>query len=387
MPQPKTIRERIVALDLLRGLTVAAMIVVDSPGSWSISYAPLQHSAWNGWTPTDMIFPTFLFCVGMAWAFSFPRVAAGSTSIWLKVAKRTALLILIGLLLNALPWFDLAHLRLPGILQRIALCFFLTVAITLATAREKEGKLYLNTAAIAVSVLVLLVGYWAMLRFIPVPGFGAGNLDSLRSLPAWVDRSLFTTNHMWNQGTTPGFGVTYDPEGVVSTLGALASTLVGVLAAIAFGVFPEKRRILYFFLAGATLVAAGYLLNPLLPFNKRLWTSSFVLLSGGVSLLALSCLLLVPVQPRAAAVVSPLRVLGANAILAFILSQLLEVFSVLRIVPEPGGAVSPQHWGYATVSWLIPDPYLASLGCALGILVIITVAIWPLHRRGIFLRV
>jgi predicted acyltransferase len=286
-----------------------------------------------------------------------------------------------------LPWFDLAHLRLPGILQRIALCFFLTVAITLATAREKEGKLYLNAAAVAVSALVLLVGYWAILRFIPVPGFGPGNLDSLRSLPAWVDRSLFTTNHMWNQGTTPGFGVTYDPEGVVSTLGALASTLIGVLAAIAFRVFPEKRRTLYFFLAGAALVAAGYLLNPLLPFNKRLWTSSFVLLSGGVSLLALSCLLLLPIQSRAAAVVSPLRVLGANAILAFILCQLLEVFSALRIVPEAGGAVSPQQWGYTTALRLIPDPYLASLGCALGILVVIIVAIWPLHRRGIFLRV
>jgi predicted acyltransferase len=182
--------------------------------------------------------------------------------------------------------------------------------------------------------------------------------------------------------------VTYDPEGVVSTLGALASTLIGVLAAIAFAVLPERRRTLYFFLAGAALVAVGYLLNPLLPFNKRLWTSSFVMLSGGVSLLALSCLLLLlPVHSRAAAVVSPLRVLGANAILAFILSQLLEVFSVLPIVRAAGGTVSPQHWGYATALRLIPDPYLASLACAVGILVIVTLAIWPLHRRGIFLRV
>jgi predicted acyltransferase len=245
----------------------------------------------------------------------------------------------------------------------------------------------LNTAAIAVTALVLLAGYWAILRFVPVPGFGAGHLDSLRALPAWVDRSLFTTNHMWDQGTTPGIGVTYDPEGVVSTLGALASTLIGVLAAITFRAFPEKQRILHFFLAGTALVIAGYLLNPLLPFNKRLWTSSFVLLSGGVSLLALSCLLLLPLQSRASALVSPLRVLGANAILAFILCQLLEVFSALRIVRAAGGPISPQRWGYATASQLIPDPYLASLACALGILVIITIAIWPLHRRGIFLRV
>jgi len=278
------------------------------------------------------------------------------------------------------------HLRLPGILQRIAVCFFLTVAITLTTARREEGKLVLNTAAIAVTAVILLVGYWAMLRFVPVPGFGPGNLDSLRSLPAWVDRSLFTTDHIWNQGTTPGFGVTYDPEGAVSTLGALASTLIGVLAAIAFRAFPEKRRLLYFLLAGAALVAAGYLLNPLLPFNKRLWTSSFVLLSGGVSLIALSCLLLVPAEGRSTIVVQPLRVLGANAILAFVLCQLLEVFSALPIIPA-SGTVTPQHWGYATALRLIADPYLASLACAIGILIIVTVAIWPLHRRGIFLRV
>jgi len=387
MQQSKTARERVVALDLLRGLTVAGMLVVDSPGNWSVSYAPLQHAAWNGWTPTDMIFPTFLFCVGMAWAFSFPRRAADSASIWIKAAKRTALLIFIGLVLNALPWFDLVHLRLPGILQRIAACFFLTVAVTLATARKKEGKLYLNTGAIAAAALLLLAGYWTMLRFIPVPGFGAAHLDSLRSLPAWVDRNLFTTNHMWDQGTTPGFGVTYDPEGVVSTLGALASTLIGVLAAIAFRPFPEKRRVFYFALAGAALVALGYLLNPLLPFNKRLWTSTFVLLSSGVSLLALSILLLLPAAGRGAVVLQPLRVLGANAILAFILCQLLEVFSALKIVPGANGADSPQHWGYATALGAIGDPYLASLACALAILVIIVAAIWPLHRRGIFLRV
>jgi predicted acyltransferase len=387
MQEAKTIRERVAALDLLRGLTVAGMLVVDSPGSWSVSYAPLEHAAWNGWTPTDMIFPAFLFCVGMAWAFSFPRRAADSGSIWIKASKRTALLILIGLILNALPRFDLVHLRLPGILQRIAICFFLTVAITLATARNKEGKLYLSTGAIVAATVLLLVGYWAMLRFIPVPGFGAGNLDSLRSLPAWVDRNLFTTNHMWDQGTTPGFGVTYDPEGLVSTLGALASTLIGVLAAIAFRGFPERRRVFYFALAGAALVAAGSLLNPVLPFNKRLWTSSFVLLSSGVSLLALSILLLLPAAGRGGVLLRPLHVLGANAILAFILCQLLEIFSALKIVPTANGTVSPQHWGYATALAAIGDPYLASLACALGIMVIIVAAIWPLHRRGIFLRV
>lgn len=366
---------------------MAAMIVVDSPGSWTISYAPLQHAAWNGWTPTDMIFPTFLFCVGMAWAFSFPRSAANSGATWRKAIKRTLLLIAIGLVLNALPSFDFAHLRFPGILQRIAVCFFLTMAFTLVTSRRKDGLLHLNGAAVVIATLLLLIGYWAILRLVPVPGFGAGHLDSLRSFPGWVDRSVFTTNHMWDQGTTPGFGITYDPEGIVSTLGALASTLIGVLAAVAFRAVPEKRRILYFAIAGILLVALGYLFNPLLPFNKRIWTSSYVLLSAGVSVLALTALLLVPAEGWAARLVRPLHVLGANAILAFVLSQLLEVFSELAIIPTSQGWKGAQEAGYAMMQRLIPDPYLASLACALGILVIITLALWPLHRRGIFLRV
>lgn len=378
---------RVAPLDLLRGLAVAGMIIVDSPGSWQISYAPLQHAAWNGWTPTDMVFPTFLFCVGMAWALSFPRNAVGLHAIWYAAARRTLLLILIGLFLNALPYFDLVHLRFPGILQRIAICYFLTVALTLLTGRWEASKIQLNVIAVAIATIVLLLCYWALLRLVPVPGFGAGHLDSLRSLPAWVDRSVFTINHMWDQGTTPGAGVTYDPEGIVSTLGAVVNCLIGVLAAVAFRALPERRRLLYFAFAGAVLIALGYLLNPVLPFNKRLWTSSFVLLSGGVSLLALAVLALLPARGIGAALAHPLRLLGANAILAFVLCQLLEVISELKFVPSSSGPITPQKWGYGVAVDLIPDPYMASLACAIGILVLIILAIAPLHRRGIFLRV
>lgn len=378
---------RIDALDLLRGLAVAGMIVVDSPGDWSIFYAPLQHAAWNGWTPTDMIFPTFLFCVGMAWAFSFPRRAADLPAIGIVVARRTVLLIAIGLFLNGLPWFDLAHLRFPGILQRIAVCYCVVAVFTLATARRRESRLHLNPTAIAIATAVLLVGYWALLRFVPVPGFGAGHLDSLRALPAWIDREVFTTDHMWIYGTTDGVGVTYDPEGLLSTLGAIASCLIGVLAAVAFRALPERRRVVAFALAGAAMFVAGYLLDPVLPINKRLWTSSFVLLSAGVSSVALAGLLLLPVRGAVRMITSPLRVLGANAILAFVLSQLLGVASALAFVPWGGGMITPEKWGYTIATGIIPDPYLASLACALGILVVILLAITPLHRRGLYLRV
>ena len=378
---------RVEALDLLRGLAVAGMIIVVSPGDWAKSYAPLQHAAWNGWTPADLVFPTFLFCVGMAWALSFPRRQEQGSALWPRILRRTALLILIGLFLNALPYFDLAHLRIPGILQRIALCYLTTAAITLLTARRRRGLLHLNPIAIVIATAVLVLGYWAMLRFVPVPGFGAGHLDSFGSLPAWIDRNVFTTDHMWKYGTTAGVGVTYDPEGLLSTLGAVVNCLLGVLAAVAFHALPRRRSILYFVAAGAALIILAYLLDPILPINKRIWTSSFALATSGAALLMLSGLLLLPVRGAVTAATWPLRVLGANAILAFILSQVLGVIGALRFVPSTYGMISPQAWGYGVATGLIADPDLASLACALGILAVILLAIAPLHRRGVYLRV
>jgi predicted acyltransferase len=323
----------------------------------------------------------------MAWAFSFPRKAADLPHLWPRILKRTALLFLIGLFLNALPDFDLAHLRIPGILQRIALCYLLTAALTLVTARRRDGLMQLNVAFIGLATGGLLLGYWAMLRFVSVPGFGAGHLDSFGSLPAWIDRAFFTTDHLWKYGTTEGVGVTYDPEGILSTLGAVVNCLLGVLAAAAFRALPRQRTILSFALAGAALVALAYLLNPVLPINKRIWTSSFALASSGVAILLLAGLLLLRSSTVVERLTWPLRVLGANAILAFVLSQLLGVIGGLPFIPSSHGRLSPQGWGYGVATRLIPDPYLASLACALGILALILLVIAPLHKRGVYLRV
>jgi predicted acyltransferase len=387
MGKSKQSLERVQALDLLRGLAVAGMIIVDSPGDWNKVYAPLQHAAWNGWTPTDLVFPTFLFCVGMAWALSFPRSQPAIPNLWLRIFKRTTLLILIGLFLNALPYFDLTHLRIPGILQRIAICYFLTAALTLSTGRRRDGMLHVNAAAMAVAAAVLLLCYWALLRFVPTPGYGPGHLDSLRALPAWMDRIIFSTDHIWKQGTTVGVGVTYDPEGILSTMGAVGNCLAGVLAAVAIRKLPRHRSIVLFAAAGAALIGLGYLLDPVLPINKRLWTSSFTVATSGVALLLLAGLLLLPVRSMVTAVTWPLKVLGANAILAFIISQLLGVLSALKFVPWNHTVVTPQGWGNTIATDLIADPYLASLACASGVLLIILLMIVPLHRRGVFLRV
>lgn len=384
---------RVLALDVLRGLAVAGMILVTSPGSWDHSYAPLKHAAWNGWTPADLVFPTFLFCVGMAIGLSAPRLRAGeqaSAALWIRIARRTGLLILLGLVLNALPTFDLPHLRIPGILQRIGLCYALASAICLLPSRPAaDGSLRINIGAVALAVAVLLVGYWALLNFTPVPGFGVGRLDSNGSLPAFVDRAVFTIPHLWPYGLTEGVGVTYDPEGLLSTLPATVNVLVGAIAAAMLAKRAEKGRegLVPLLVLGVVLVVVGLALNPVIPVNKRIWTSSFALFSSGASLVALVVLQAVLKVRAVEIVAAPLKVLGGNAILAFVISQGLGACAGLVLAHRAGGTdLTSQGFGYETAQRLTADPYLASFLCALAILTLITAVIAPLHRRGIHLR-
>ena len=394
MDSAKASGGRIVALDVLRGLAVAGMILVTSPGSWERAYAPLRHAAWRGWTPADLVFPTFLFCVGMAIGLSVPRLRAGegaSAALWLKVARRTALLIALGLALNALPSFDLAHLRIPGVLQRIGLCYALASAICILPAKaQADGALRLNLGVVVLAAVALLVGYWALLTFTPVPGFGADRWDSQGALPAFVDRAVFTIPHLWPYGTTEGVGVTYDPEGLLSTLPATVNVLLGAVAAAFLAGAGDRRegRILAALLAvGAALIVVGLALDPIVPVNKRIWTPSFALFSSGVSLVALIVLHLV-LKVRAARLATwPLKVLGGNAILAFVVSQVLGACAGLTVRHRTGVPdLTPQGFGFETAQRLTADPYLASFLCALAILTLITAAIAPLDRRGIHLR-
>lgn len=383
--------QRIVSLDLLRGLAVAGMILVDSPGSWSKVYAPLEHAAWHGLSAADLVFPTFLFCAGMAIGLMVPRLtveARAGSAFWLKVARRTGLLILLGLAINLLGnGFDLAHLRFPGILQRIAVCYALATIICMLTARRGEdGCLVFSPPAIAGAVVALLAIYWLPVAFAPVPGLGAGRLDSYGSLPAWVDRQVFTVAHLWVGATTPGMGVTYDPEGLVSTLPAVVNTLMGAVAARMMMQRRERGEdgLAPLLVLGVALVLMGLALSPVMPVNKKIWTPSFAVLTSGVSTLILAGFELVARSGRRGSFGATLGVLGGNAILAFILCQLLGILSGLRIMPGPDP--SPQGFVYALALNAIPDPYLASLGCAVLVLALITAILIPLHKRGIHLR-
>jgi predicted acyltransferase len=378
---------RLISLDALRGLAVAGMILANSPGSWTLRYSQLDHAAWNGFTATDMVFPTFLFSVGMAVALSFPRPFsdADKARAWSKLAKRTLSLIGLGLLLNFLAGLSLAHLRIPGILQRIGLCYAIGTALVLLTLRRRDdGLAAIDRGVVLGAILVLLAGYWALLTFVPVPGYGAGRLDPAGSLTAFVDRSLWTVPHLWPYGTDAAGNVVYDPEGLLSTLPATVNVLIGMLAGVAWKRAPEQRTAFAIGGAGVLLIVAGLLIDPVFPINKRIWTSSFALLSSGIGAVLL-CLLTLALESRTMrTVATPLRVLGGNAMLAFVLSILLGIFSTYHVFK--GGTETPQAWGQEMAEKIIAAPMLASLACAVAILVLITALIWPLHRRAIHWR-
>ncbi|HWK89369.1 MAG TPA: heparan-alpha-glucosaminide N-acetyltransferase domain-containing protein, partial [Longimicrobium sp.] len=332
--------ERLVSLDVFRGLTVAAMLLVNNPGSWSHVYDPLEHAEWHGWTPTDLIFPFFLFIVGVSMAYSLlPRLERGGRPgpLFAKAAKRAGILVLLGLLLAAFPYYDLdlAHLRFPGVLQRIELAFLLASAVVLFTRPRAQ-------AAIAAA---LLLGYWAAMRLVPVPGYGAGDLSKDGSLAAYVDRAVLGTSHLWASAKT------WDPEGLLSTLPAVATVLLGVFAGRWLGApRPASERLVGLFLAGNAALVAGLVWDAAFPINKNLWTSSYVLFTAGMALHTLAvCYWLVDVRGRRRWAM-PFAWFGMNAIFAFFLSGVMG--RLLYLVKVDGRAIKEVIFTAAFDSWL-----------------------------------
>src|SRR4051812_18417536 len=240
---------RMSSLDVFRGLTIAGMILVNNPGTWDAIYSPLEHSKWDGLTPTDLVFPFFLFIVGVSVTLSLARRAESGGSkrdLYVKIVRRTVIIFALGLVLSAFPYNDPATFRIPGVLQRIAVCYFFAAVIFLNTRWRAQ-------AAIAVALLLV---YWAAMKLIPVPGFGAGVLDSKEgNLAAYIDRAVLG-QHVWNQAKV------YDPEGILSTVPAIVTTLAGVLT----GHFLRTRRepiekVAAMFVAGLACLVAGWAWN------------------------------------------------------------------------------------------------------------------------------
>src|SRR5437764_701552 len=275
----KPASERLMSLDLVRGATIALMILVNDPGDGRASYWPLEHARWNGWTPTDLVFPFFLFIVGVAMAFSFTsRLQRGEerSHLLTHVLWRGAVLAALGIFLNGFPHhFGLDHWRFYGVLQRIAICYVITSALELWTGWRTQ---------LGVTV-ACIVGYWVLMRFVPVPGFGVPThdipiLDPDRNLAAWLDRKLLM-GHLY-EGTR-------DPEGVISTIPALATCIAGLLTGKWLkAANSATKKALGMLAIGVLAIAAGKVWDVWFPINKQLWTSSYVIFTAGVGLIFLA---------------------------------------------------------------------------------------------------
>jgi predicted acyltransferase len=368
--QIETKRERIFSVDFLRGLTVAFMIFVNSPGSWDYVCPWFAHAKWNGCTPTDLIFPFFLFIVGLSISFSFSsaRSAPVSPSLILKIIKRSMLLFLIGVLINGFPFYQLDTLRIPGVLQRIAIVFMCCSLLFLYTSIRVQ---------IAMTLLIL-TGYWIVMTFVPLPGGIAGSLEPGKNMAAWADQYLLK-GHVWRQ-TKP-----WDPEGVLSTLPAIASGLIGVITGGWIKQTEEKKRmIIHLFIAGNGLLLLALAWNPVFPLNKNLWTSSYVLFTSGIALQALAaCYWFLDVQQYRKGT-GWASAFGSNAMAAYILSELIE--AGWNVITLPSG-ISLKSWVFEHGFLLWLNPYLASHLMALLFVGVIYVPVYFLYKKRIFLRV
>jgi len=393
VPAPLAGGNRLVSLDVFRGITIAAMILVNDPGSWGHIYWPLEHAEWNGWTPTDLIFPFFLFIVGVAMTFSLAsRVQRGASRAALAwhVFRRGALLFLIGLFLNAFPEFHWHELRFMGVLQRIGICYIAAGWLYLASFRATGGDGEPRSSApsrrgiaiLLVSAVVLLAGYWAMMKLVPVPGYGPGHLDPNGNLGAYIDRKLMG-GHLWAET------VTWDPEGLLGTFPAIATALLGILT----GEWLRSsrtgaRKAAGLAIAGVVGMAAGRLLHPFFPINKNLWTTTFVLFTGGFAMLALSlCYWLVDLRGHRRWT-KPILVFGMNAIAVYAFSFLLSSASVNFGFYDRDGDLQSWHgWIYETFFLPHASPKNASLAFAVFFVLVCFLCAWPLYRKRIFLRI
>jgi predicted acyltransferase len=362
---------RLVSLDVFRGLTMAGMVIVNNPGDWGNVYWPLLHAEWNGWTPTDLIFPFFLFIVGVSITLS--RTSAG----WGSILRRAAIIFALGLFLAGYPRFNLERWRIPGVLQRIAVCYLLAAGIYRLTVGDRRRQA-LIVAGIAAS---LALAYWATMMLVPVPGGIAGDLTPDGNLGAWLDRALMN-GHLWKPR--------WDPEGLLSTVPAVSTTLIGILAGLCLGVEhwtpPRKARVLA--LGGVAAVAIGSTWGIVFPINKSLWTSSYAVFTAGCAALLLAgCYWLIDVKGWRRGT-TPLVILGTNAITLFVASGLLvKTFGLIRVTGPNGRDVAVNQWVYQ--NWFVPfaSPKNASLMYAIANLLLLFALLTWMYRRRLFLRV
>jgi predicted acyltransferase len=359
---------RLESLDVFRGLTIAAMILVSTPGTWNAVYPPLDHAAWDGWTATDLGFPFLLFAMGAAVPFALARRRGQPRRVRVHVLRRAAILFLLGLVLNAIetpPPLHLDTFRIPGVLQRIAIVY---AAVAFITERARWR-------AQAAAAGAALVGYWAVLLLVPVPGVGAGVLTPAGNVASFIDRALLGRHLL-----TP----LYDPEGLLSTVPAIATALCGVFA----GVWLQAQaphRSTWLLIAGVAATLAGLLWGGMLPINKNLWTSSFAIFSAGLAAQTLALCHWCIETLRWRRWSHPFAAYGRNPLAAYFLSVGLD--SVLTRWNVGGGESLKTFLYRATFApWLRPAE-TASLAYAIAYVVLWAIVMLEMSRRRIYIGI
>ena len=373
--------QRFYSLDVFRGATVCLMILVNNPGSWSHIYAPLKHAPWHGLTPTDLVFPFFLFAVGNAMAFVMPKLKqAGPAIFWQKVLKRTALIFLIGLFLNWWPFVKASDysfrafesVRILGVLQRIALAYFFAAIIVY----------YLKGARAFYASMLLLLGYWALCLL--------GNpLDSY-SLQGWfgteIDKLILGVKHMYK-----GEGIPFDPEGIMSTIPAITQVILGYFVGHHIkenGANKEQLPTMLntLFVAAIAMLVTGFCWDMVMPINKKIWTSSYVVYTTGLATLTIATMIyLIEIKGVQSKITHFFDVFGKNALFVFALSAFLpKGFALIKL----GEGVTPWNWLYKKVYIHIPGaPENGSLAYAITVISFMWLICWWLDRRKIYIKV
>jgi predicted acyltransferase len=349
---------RLSSLDAFRGLAIALMILVNCRGEAGALFSSLEHAVWHGWTFADTVFPSFLFIVGVSLAFSFAEREedrASNKAFELRVVRRTVILFALGLLLNSFPSLQLSNIRIPGVLQRVAVCYFFASMIVLKSGLR--GRI--------LWLITLLASYWMMMRFVPVPGIGAGVLEPGQNFAAWVD-SLFLNGYMWSY-----YDGEWDPEGIVSTIPAIATTLFGVLTGQWLrSSTSERRKTAGMLCAGLLLLIAGQILSNWLPINKSIWTSTFTIFMAGLALVCQALFYWFIDVAGFSRWTKPFIILGLNPIALYVLSQILAT-----MLPS------------MNLSGIFSELRVASALYPIEILLSIFLTAWIMWQKRIFIRV
>ena len=376
---------RLLSLDVFRGMTIAGMVLVNNPGTWSAIYAPLAHAEWHGATPTDFVFPFFLFIVGISITLALGRrveTGAINRDIHLKILKRAVVIFALGLFLATFPfynftkgeWLDVSTVRIMGVLQRIAVCYLVSALVFLHTNWRQQ----------TIIAAALLFIYWALMTLINVPGCAVTTFnDKACNLAAYVDRSILTENHIWKQSKI------FDPEGILSTIPAIATTLAGVLC----GHWLRRKtsgteKVAGVFFYGVCLTAIGWCWSLAFPLNKSLWTSSYVVYTAGLALCFLGfCYWLVDLKGYQKWS-KPFAIFGVNALALFVGSGLMaKILGLIKLPAADGATVSLQKAIFDSVFLPLASPINASLMYAISFILVWLFLMWLLYRKQIFIKV